>query len=536
MTPDRALATTPCSSGLVASGSLVFETDLLQNRTASSAEITAATAGIKLGAAEPVPFMYKALLGDSCSGRSDDFCRAIAFVWYPRNDMWTEDQMLWRSLRVLSACRPEIDVVALPDLPDAHSSFEVWREVYGLQEWQAVWFDPLLTDAGGTHQSSNTAEPARDRSSSVLHAVLDGLLRTSEKVGAHPSSFHVYHSHATAAVRDDILASGLSFLGDVDEHHIIKSLQEAKAWLHLDYSTTSLRPALAAEIRNGGIGCNSVRIPRGYVCYTAQEQFEAFRELKALEPTPRLVLKPSDGFFSAGVVLDATEADLAPLSVNPWVKGESYIIEEMIGAPGGPSPTVYMCGKTAVVVADQIMTGTSLQGNIVPSSMPEAMQQAMIDTGAAIGEFLQLKGHWGMDFVVDEASQQPVLVDLNLGRPNGSMAFFLWRSQQISPPDLASGRSKELYQCVIERFGPPGEMAGDMVRVLRENGLLWVPGSVEGIVPVYCLSRMSHERRPDPHSDTKLIVASWQGREALHALIARVRLLDKSGQYKAFDA
>ena len=548
--PDNNLDRQP-EPELVASESAVFDADLLEQQAALSAEIAAFAAATKLGASEaaepPVldeplreypgtrqrtPFMYEALLEDSLSDRADNDRRAIAFVWYPRNDMWTKDHMLWRTLRTLSACRPGIDIVALPNLPDAHLSFEMWCEVYGLQEWQAVWFDPLLA-ADGMHCSEKDA--AADPSNLVLQNVLNELLLTAEKIGQYPSQFHVYHSHATSAVRDAVLARGLSFLGDVDEHHIINSLQEAKGWLHADYDGTSSRPSLAAELRRGGIGCASVRIPRGYVCYTAEEQFEAFRKLKASEPTPRLVLKPSDGFFSVGVVLDAKEEDLAPRNSHPWVKGESYIIEEMIGAPGGPSPTVYMCGKTAVVVADQIISGTALQGNFVPSSMPSATQQAMADTGAAIAEFLGLKGHWGMDFAIDEASQQPVVVDLNMGRPNGSLSFFLWRSQQVPRPDIVSSGSEQLCQCVIERFGPAGETPADVVRVLRDHGLLWLPGSVEGAVPVYCLSTMSHERRPFPHSDTKLIIASWAGRDALNALIARLRNVDTVGQYKAFE-
>lgn len=516
---------------LVESGSAVFETDLL----------AAAAADMKRAAAEPLrvqlrektPFMYKALLGDDLSGRSDD--AHIVFAWYPRDDMWSTDQMLWRSLRALSACRPEIDIIALPDLPDGHSSFETWCEVYGLQEWQAVWYDPMLSATNSSTDGSD--QPAADRSNLVLQDLLNKLLLTAQKLDVDPAQFHVYHSHATADVRDDIRACGLTFLGDVDEHHVIKTLQEAKGWLHADYDTNSSRPSLATELRNGTISCDTVHIPRGFVCHTVEEQFEAFRKLKASKPPPRLVLKPSDGFFSAGVVLDATEDDLAPLTApNAWVKGESYIIEEMVGAPGGPSPTVYMCGKTAVVVGDQIISKTALQGNIVPSSMPEAMQQAMADTGAAIAEFLGLKGHWGMDFAIDEA-QRPVVVDLNMGRPNGSLAFFLWRAQQTPPPTLASSCADQLYQCVIERFGPAGETLDDIIRILRDHDLLWLPGdcTMEGVVPVYCLSKMSHERRPEAHSDTKLIIASWKGRDALSALISRLRLVDKIGTYKAFD-
>ena len=480
-----------------------------------------------VAADRPTPtFMYDALLNLEQSSLLNK--NAIVFIWWPRSSMWTKERLCWRSLRALASSRPGLDLLAMPDLPDARASFKVWCELYGLREWQAIWYDPLLTvEEGGEGGDSVIPDLATaDRSFMALQTILDEL--TTHRIPASRRHlYHIFHSHPNAAVRDQIQACGLNFLGDQDEHPILGSLREAKAWLHADYDSSSQRVSLPDAIRNGEITSTSVHIPRGYVCASVEEQYEAFRELKSKDPSIRVVIKPTDGLGSTGVVLDATEADLAPKNTKNWLKGLEYTIEEMIGAKGGPSPTVYMCGSTPIVVADQVMGGTNgsfvNQGNFVPSAAPSAMQQTMRDAGAAIGEYLGLRGQWGLDFVINEATQDPVIVDLNMGRPNGSLSYFLWRSRQVPPPTLTSedGRPLELHQTVVDRLGPAGETADDFVQLLRKEGMLWLPGRTEGVVPAIFLSGWSGT----------ILCVSWKSRAAVSALITRLREVDPKTTY-----
>ena len=460
----------------------------------------------------PSAHLYDALTSKAAAAGSIE---KIAFMWWPRSSMWTKFRVLQRTMRALSSTRPGLDFIALPELPEARASFQMWCDNYGLLEWQAVWFDPLLSMEEGGMLGSEIE--TADRSAQTLQAVLkDVKVRTAASLGAR---VHMYHSHPNAAVRDEILASGLDFLGDVDEHPTIGSLREAKGWLHGDYSSSSLRPSLADALRNGDISCGSVRVPRGYVCKSIDEQHAAFKELKADDPSIRIVLKPTDGLGCAGLVLDATEADLAPVNTKSFIKGELYTIEEMIGAKGGPSPTVYMCGSTPIAIADQVMEGASNVGNFIPSTAPSKMQQAMVEAGKAIGDYLGLRGQWGLDFVVDEATQNPVIVDLNMGRPNGNLSYFLWHSRQTPPPALAS---HELFQTVLERVGPMGETAGEFVQLLRNAGLLWHAGCAEGVLPAMHISGMS----------SSIVVASWKSRNALQSLCKRLKEMDPSAVYK----
>ena len=468
---------------------------------------------------KPIPntSMYDALLGGGPSTQPETAGqRRIIFAWWPRTSMWARARLLQRSLRALACTRPGLDLIALPDLPDARDSFQIWCDLYGLSEWQAVWYNPLLSvEEGGT---SDPAVAVSDRSALVLQMVLNEL--TTRRIPASRRClFHLYHSHPSAAVREDITSCGLNFMGDQDEHPLLGSLREAKGWLHADYNPSSQRPSLPAALRNGEITSPSVRVPKGYICSTVEEQHAAFRELKSQDPSVRVVLKPTDGLGCAGLVLDATEADLAPVNTKAWIKGSEYTIEEMIGAKGGPSPTVYMCGTTPIAVADQIMCGTSNHGNFVPSAAPLAMQQAMAQAGVAIGRYLNLKGQWGLDFVIDEVAQDPVVVDLNMGRPNGNLAYFLWRSIQIPPP-MAS--FEDVHQTVVGRVGPEKETSRDYVKLLRDAGLLWLPGRTEGVLPSYFIAGQS----------STIVCVSWTGREDLIALYKRLKVVDTKGTYK----
>ena len=143
---------------------------------------------------KPIPntSMYDALLGGGPSTQPETAGqRRIIFAWWPRTSMWARARLLQRSLRALACTRPGLDLIALPDLPDARDSFQIWCDLYGLSEWQAVWYNPLLSvEEGGT---SDPAVAVSDRSALVLQMVLNEL--TTRRIPASRRClFHLYHS------------------------------------------------------------------------------------------------------------------------------------------------------------------------------------------------------------------------------------------------------------------------------------------------------------------------------------------------------
>jgi len=460
-----------------------------------------------------VPRLHSALLGPVMPSA------AIVFAWWPKSSMWSSYRVEERTQRALAAMRAGVDLIALPDLPDSRGIFKEWCGLYGLTEGQAIFFPSLLDDeaAEGGAAASKPLGAHSDPSRTTLHHLLTTLAARYPDAAAR-ACLHIYHSHLDEATRAQIVKGGFGCLGDTDEHPLLGSLSEAKGWIHADYDSASARPSLARSLATGEIRCASLHTPRGYVCHSATEQRLAFHQLKAADATTRVVLKPTDGLGCAGLVLDAREEDLAPTDHADYLRGESYTVEEMVGAKGGISPTVYMIGSTPIAIADQLMHGTRNKGNISPSGTDAALQRAMTEAGVAIGNHLGLTGQWGLDFVIDETTGAPVVVDLNMGRPNGSLAYYMWGSTQPRP----SGRlSEKLHQIAISRASPENATASELVALLRDSGLLWQPGSVEGVVPVQFLSGCA----------SSLLCASWYSRSAALALVSRLQELDKHATY-----
>jgi len=176
-----------------------------------------------------------------------------------------------------------------------------------------------------------------------------------------------------------------------------------------------LHPGLAQPARRPSL-CNALlsaaRGPRGFCCETGAELREAWTRLTVAHPGIRLVLKPAGGSGGNGVLLDVSRADVAAFAdqmaaaaaaqekaacVTACAGGEKAILEEMVGAPGQSSPTIYMVGRTVAVVADQLLTqcGTINLGNVSPAvKVDPPLMQAMSTACAELGAYLGLVGQW----------------------------------------------------------------------------------------------------------------------------------------------
>jgi len=319
--------------------------------------------------------------------------------------------------------------------------------------------------------------------------------------------------------RRSITSLGFACVGDVEEHPILGTLEAAKGWLHATYPTawvTSSVPGVSSlrhAVTYDGLDLGKVRGPDGFVCTTSAEQHLAYKFLR--EQGYQVVLKPADGLGCQGLVLDASKSDLAPITSGEIAP---CIVEEMVGAKNGPSPTIYMCGEHVLMIADQLMKDGTNEGNVAPSTISSKLQSEIAKAGKALGRYLGLTSQWGMDFVMNPVTGDPIIVDLNLGRPNGSLANYMWASRQPRPQDASSAF---LQQYALMRKSPTGETLEDFNRLLETSGLLWTEGCLEGIVP------FSHV----PNGRHSVLCVSWHSLNSARALARKLQDIDHAATY-----
>ena len=84
----------------------------------------------------------------------------------------------------------------------------------------------------------------------------------------------------------------------------------------------------------------------------------------------------------------------------------------------------------------------------------------------ASGSAQNQRGFYGVDFVIEEGTLEPVLVDLNMARPNGNHYFQLFRDSLPVRPPVWSGRRAN-FQRAVEQ----GIDYSVIMRMLREAGI-----------------------------------------------------------------
>jgi len=428
-----------------------------------------------------------------------DGTSSVLWCWLPRSSRWTTSELLERTTRAVAACRAH-DFVALPDLPQARELVNHWFATDygydGLRPASVLWFD---------------AEPVGD---DPAFAALTSILQRFRVCDATTDrSVALYCMYPDARVARLAATHGLRCLGDLDAHPIVGSLRQAKSFLHPSLAQHS-RPSL----RDAALG-DLVRGPRGYCCTTPEQLLEAWERLTTAHPGIKLVLKPASGSGGTGVVLDATKDDVESLveQMRAERKGrfvvraacddaDETIVEEMLGQPGKPSPTVYMVGSRVAVVADQLLTpcGTVNLGNVSPATQIDASVVCkMARACTELGQYLGLAGQWGADFVLD-AQGNPRVVDLNMGRPNGSLSYYCWRARQLAPKTLPRAAAPAtLALAASTYFMPEGGGLASLADSLKSRGLLWDSDRGDGIVLAQFL--------PGSNDGGSVLAASWQG-------------------------
>jgi hypothetical protein len=348
---------------------------------------------------------------------------------------------------------------------------------------------------------------------------------------------HIYPSSCTSAMQQIIAKAGIECIGDATHHPILGNLSSAKGWLHARFSeaigtlnahasNANLAHSSIAAARAAGVLPASVHTPLGYVCASAGEEHLAYQHIKRAKPNARIVRKPAGGSGSVGISLDVKMSDLP--SVGDTERGDKEIIlEEMIGAvgmPRPPSPTVYMCGREVIAVADQLLEGINNAGCIIPcTSVSPIVVQQMTHAAVALGSYLGLTSQWGLDFVVEPITQRPIIVDLNMGRPNGNLAYFLWRQTKASLPVPGGLTMLTTTRWVTD--DTPDYSIDEFMALLQEAGLCWSDSRGYGVLPcTYVQDDWSY-----------LLCASWKGRGAVLEILASLQAVDLHGKYYSID-
>jgi hypothetical protein len=387
--------------------------------------------------------VYNLLVSDAA--RAD---AGILFAWWPRAHAWNVAQLVERTTRCLPAVRPVLDRVALPDISEVHDMWESWSSLHGLGSDQAIWFPPLLDDS-----------MVPDAASATCCMVLKTM--SAENDLDRPCC--IYPMYMTKTIEAEAALYSLHVIGDPEDHALMP-LSSAKAWMHPRITggdgpaTSSLRDVLLPSLLR-------VRGPYGYVACTLDDLHTAWvRLLRECPPGTRLVLKPSNGSGGCGVILDASEADLVDFD---FVSGVSAILEEMVvGHELVQSPTLYMIGdKPCGLLSDQVLSkdGTRNLGNKYPSTWRADLFPVCVAAAHAVNKIWCLKANWGLDFVLN-ADGIPIIVDLNMGRPNGNLAVRMWASRCSQPLSLYT--SSWLVP-------PNGPSIHHLTDALRSEDLLW---------------------------------------------------------------
>lgn len=401
------------------------------------------------------------------------------FVSAPIVFSWFKD---WDNLRfpmaALPAVRAGLDVVALPRCNVMEKHWARYSRLMGLQPWQAVFFDSRVL--GEVAQEVAERLPYQVRASDAFY----------------------YPRYRT----DEITAAATSFhgvLGDNQDHALCR-LSEAKSWLHPLIGApgkSSLREHVPRELAKG---------PYGYIAQSRDELREALRVLRQERPHSKWVLKPTNTAGGVGVVLNASESDVEAFKFK---EGRSAILEELIEGRGElESPTLYMIGNTPCgFLGDQLLVGPESHGNRWPAyHFSETLMQSCFKAATAVQQVWQLQCAWCLDFVVD-ACGDPVIVDINLGRPIGNFGMRLWESARETRLFLHT----ESYFLPLD--GSDGLSKADVFwAALERANLLWSEDRLAGVIPVQCLPGCE---------EASCTIASASGWDAVDELVKQFRLV-----------
>ena len=111
------------------------------------------------------------------------------------------------------------------------------------------------------------------------------------------------------------------------------------------------------------------------------------------------------------------------------------------------------------------------------------------------------------------------MVDLNMGRPNGSLSYYCWRARQTDPHHAVdddargpAGGARRTLALVASTYCAPADLhLAPFAASLRAHGLLWDPTRGDGIILAQHL--------PGAADGGTVLAASWDGTDAERRLL-----------------
>ena len=373
-------------------------------------------------------------------------------VWYFYNDKMKRTGTAYNSLssRCLSMVRPGIDYVILPRA-NKHISENLacaLMQKKGFTANQIIWIEKA------------SLEDSKEDHAHVL-ATVEWLLPHHNQLVFCPWAVTPQFLNAIEAFNVASCGRAYSCFGDC----LTKSV--TKSWLHpcADPTDSQQQVPKPSSYRHG------IRVPRGYAFSTPAGLRRAY-ELLLEDGVAQMFFKPAFTSGGNGITrvsclddLEAIDMKTALEDVFMEVGGVSdevkleygfdvernppFILEEGItSAPGMASPVLLALGKVVLPCCDQIMAGMKHGGNRYPSQLPQFVQQRCADAFSKLQAELNQSGFWGVDFVIEAGTLEPVLVDLNMARPNGNHYFQLFRDALPVRPPIWAGRRANFSQAV----------------------------------------------------------------------------------------
>lgn len=370
-------------------------------------------------------------------------------LWYFFPSAFEEAPFCARAARPITLLRPQLDWVALPDLPWIHSMWSSASQHLGLQIEQAIWY-PLhwiRTDNGNKRSIDEvTCHQA------VVSGLRDALARDYPTMNPEERLQNVLllPMKSNVALRETCLSAGVTCLWPsierlmpgsksvlhprprADRPHTLQELQNLRSGLEQYLHNHMAKPEPEVRLSDPSPGysghicslcqsdeyqeilqwCQSVVVPAGFSCHNPQELWDGFRMLQDLGIT-RVLLKPSWTCAGSGIIFDAAPRDLADVCVQ-WVHATEanpaatntmvYLLEELVTPididprNGKPiSPVVHFFGTSLFgPVADQtIGVHGTFEGNAIPSALPQNVRDRVAGAAVAAGRCMAFCAHPG---------------------------------------------------------------------------------------------------------------------------------------------
>lgn len=372
-----------------------------------------------------------------------------------------------RACRPLTLLRPNKDIIVLPMGSTVVQDLWAWAcDTLGYQLWQAVWvpfdMESLPWPADKRARMYETVVTAL-RTMPLVSATASAAMTAAETGGTLAAGVEERPEMILVPFRkpkklvEFCDAAGIHVFGDLSDGLLQKDVLHPRPSAELKEDSPLVGHLLHPESREP----LPIRVPRGFTCFDKDELTWGVVAMK--RAGLRVVLKPSWGSSGDGIILDFTEELLKDYTWNPELGPVG--IEEFIDADRKSDgslllPVIHCLARSQFGdIVEQLITGTtSYNGTASPCKVEDSVRGKVDRATSLLADTLDMQGFWGVDYLLQDG--EPVLIDLNSGRPNGGHVpkifsarfapgkpFYFWKEKR-TPIDT---RVHTIYGNLIDR-------------------------------------------------------------------------------------